>query len=69
MRCNCIATINKKLAERNTRLAQPYVVLIESEEHLGLGRVLIETEKVADHKRGKPMPVASSFCPFCGEKQ
>jgi hypothetical protein len=61
--CDCVATINKKLADRNTRIAQAFCL---TEDLSGADCIItIATEKV--HPRGKrPVAVLATFCPFCG---
>lgn len=61
--CNCIELVNKELAERNanTEIHVPFTLS-------KITRVCVETEKIDDKKRGKPMKVFASFCPFCGKE-
>lgn len=70
--CNCIETVNAKLAERNTRLKEP--MFIFGKDSSGLKqeparRLFIETEQI-ETGRGKMRATAmfNSYCPFCGEK-
>lgn len=60
--CDCIKTVNAKLAERNTRLVIPWVLRANTPE-----TVMIETEQI-EKGRGKPKAVGMfpSHCPFCG---
>lgn len=60
--CNCIETVNEKLASRNTRLSK--AIMFGDRDHEGL---MLETEQV-ETGRGKPKAVAMflTFCPFCG---
>jgi hypothetical protein len=62
--CNCVETVNEKLATRNTRLTQ--AMMFGDCDHEGL---MVETEQV-ETGRGKPKAVAMflTYCPFCGEK-
>jgi hypothetical protein len=64
MTCNCIDTVNEKLASRNTRLTQALV--FGDCQHDGL---MLETEQV-ETGRGKQKAVSMflTFCPFCGTK-
>lgn len=55
--CDCLEGINEKLAEHNTEVVITWYPIV---------RPLIETAKIDSKKRGKPMLVAASFCPFCG---
>lgn len=55
--CGCVAKVNARLVEHNTRLVTTL---------FGPPRVLIDTCKLRDGIRGKPKPVLASYCPFCG---
>ncbi len=57
--CDCVKKTNALLAQYNTRLVLPMI---------GPQRVLIETTKADNQKRGKPASMFASFCPFCGER-
>jgi hypothetical protein len=57
--CVCILTVNKMLAEHNTRITLPMV---------GPQLPFVQTEKLDERKRGKPLFMFASCCPFCGEK-
>ena len=61
--CNCIQAVNNELAKHkaNTEIYVPFTLS-------KITRVCIETEKIDGNKRGKPMKVFASFCPFCGQK-
>lgn len=59
MRCECIETVNAELAPRNTKIVIPM---------FGPQRPFVETCKLDDKKRGKPVGLFASFCPFCGVK-
>lgn len=63
--CDCIETVNAKLAERNTRLHEPIFVFGPDPGR----RLFIETERI-ERGRGKKPKVSmfATFCPFCGEK-
>ncbi len=62
MSCECIAEVNKKLAERNTQILLPMFVM------KGPVVPFVETRKLNEKKRGKPVAMFASFCPFCGLK-
>lgn len=63
--CGCVADINKKLADRNTRIAQGFCL---SEDLSGADCVVIvATEKIAPHGK-RPITVLATFCPFCGKR-
>nr|WP_321980166.1 hypothetical protein [uncultured Cohaesibacter sp.] len=62
--CNCIETVNKKLAKRNTVLTQ--AIFFTDTPNPGL---MLQTERI-ETGRGKPKAVSMflNSCPFCGEK-
>ena len=64
MTCDCIKSIDEKLAPRNTRLA----LTITLTKNLDAFPT-IATEQI-DKGRGRPKAVSMipSFCPFCGVK-
>jgi len=57
--CKCIAEINEKLAAHNTKIELPM---------LGLQQPFVSTTKIDTKKRGKPVMMFASFCPFCGQR-
>ena len=56
--CNCIANTDALLARHNTRIHVPFI---------GRQIPFVETIKLDEKKRGKPIKLFASFCPFCGE--
>lgn len=64
MTCKCIEEVNAKLAERNTRLHEPWIIGDDKTR-----RLFIETEQI-ETGRGKAKATAmfSTYCPFCGVK-
>lgn len=63
MTCSCIEDIDKKLAERNTRLAQTIIF-----SKPAYATVTLVTE-IIERKRGaRPVVMLPTFCPFCGER-
>lgn len=58
--CNCIKEMNAALREYNTVLVTN---LIDPSP-----KALVLTEKLDSKKRGKPMLMFASYCPFCGTK-
>ncbi len=62
MNCNCIETVNAELATRNTQIHLPMFVIG------GDPKPFVETIKLDETKRVKPVKMFASFCPFCGEK-
>ena len=57
--CGCIARIDARLAEHNTKIELPW---------FGPQLPRIITMKKDEKKRGKPMGVFATYCPFCGTK-
>ena len=57
--CDCMDTVNVKLAEHNTKIELPW---------FGPQLPRLITMKVDQKKRGKPMGIFATFCPFCGVK-
>ena len=62
MACNCIETVDAKLAERNTRIMLPIMLGADQTE-----RVMIVTDQIVSG-RGKPKACGmfATYCPFCG---
>lgn len=63
--CNCLDLANEKLADKNTQVELIW----------GLGdkgglavRMGVRTVKIDSKKRGRPITLLASFCPFCGEQ-
>lgn len=65
MSCNCIAEVNEALKAHNTRLDIPMLL---SGYSLTARKVAIATEKIDRKKRGNPVTVQGSYCPFCGQR-
>ena len=63
--CDCITLVNEKLAEYNTQLS---LTIALRDGTLKVEGVRIETHKINDKQRGKPMAITAAYCPFCGEK-
>jgi len=64
--CGCVASVNKRLAERNTKLAQGFCL---TEDLSGADLVLIiATEKANKRDKRRPITVLATFCPFCGKQ-
>lgn len=57
MPCDCIRTMNTRVAERNGHLVTTL---------FGTPRAVIGSEKIDSRKRGRPPGAIASFCPFCG---
>lgn len=55
--CDCIDTTDELLAEHNTMLVTNL---------FGPRRALVETIKRESSKRGRPVKVFATYCPFCG---
>lgn len=62
MACNCIEVVNAELAPRNTQIHLPMFVMG------GTPKPFVETIKLDEKKRVKPVKMFASFCPFCGVK-
>ena len=68
--CDCIETVNAKLAQHNTRLREPMLLMSRGAgDQDQARRLFIETEQI-ETGRGKPKAMAmfTSRCPFCGEE-
>ena len=67
MTCTCADEIDKKLAERNTRLTRALVFSKTGRENNP--DLLLQTDQI-EKGRGKQKAVSMfiSFCPFCGVK-
>lgn len=61
MSCECIEVVNKELAEHNTQILLPMFTVGDN-----VRRPFVETAKLDDKKRGKPLAMFATFCPFCG---
>ena len=58
--CNCLEAVNAALAKHNTRIMLPIMLtMVESK------RTFVGTQKIDESKRGKPMMVFATCCPFC----
>lgn len=58
--CDCMEATNKMLREdHNTILSFTFGTP---------SRTVLSTMKFDEKKRGKPVAMIASFCPFCGEK-
>ena len=55
--CECIERVNERLVEHNTVL---------NSNILNKKQLFVETTKLDKKKRGKPIMMSASFCPFCG---
>lgn len=66
--CECIEQFDKQMLEHNTKISVPLLISERGKFNTASRRAFVRTEKVNDSKRGKPISVLSSFCPFCGKK-
>lgn len=66
MTCDCIPVVDKKLAERNTKLLQP-ITFSSLSDPTEPTRLMVVTEQV-ETGRGKQKAVGmfATYCPFCG---
>lgn len=66
MNCDCMANMNERLAEHNTRLVPSFSFTFGDTKTWTT--VSIQTEKIDTKKRGRPFAALATFCPFCGTK-
>jgi hypothetical protein len=64
--CTCVKQANKKLAAHNTVIDT--ATLIQMPSGLMYETMPIPTVKVDSSKRGRPLRVSATYCPFCGIK-
>jgi hypothetical protein len=64
MACDCITTVNAKLAERNTRLTEALVFGRRAE----LPTIMLQTEVIEKKRGARPTSMFLTYCPFCGTK-
>jgi hypothetical protein len=57
--CDCIEKANAHLAQHNTKIMFPMI---------GPQLPFVETIKIDSKKRGLPVKMFASYCPFCGDK-
>lgn len=65
MTCECIAEMDAKLAEHNTRLCVTFGFPRDGSP--ASVYPYLKTEKIETRKRVGPALAIPSFCPFCGE--
>lgn len=63
MSCDCLKTMNDRLAERNTKL--PETLVFSKPSYL---TVTLTTELVAKKRGARAVGVIPTFCPFCGTR-
>ncbi len=64
MPCDCMATVDAKLAERNTRIMLPIVFGGDQTP-----RPMIVTDQIqAGRGKQKAVGLFATYCPFCGSK-
>ena len=61
--CNCIKITNDGLREKYNSYVNTTISLTG-----GPQMVVLATEKDDTTKRGKPITLVATYCPFCGEK-
>ena len=62
MTCNCIAEVDARLVERNTRIMLPIMFSPDQTE-----RPMIVTEQIEKGRgKAKACGLFATFCPFCG---
>lgn len=57
----CVQEVNAQLERHNTALASAFSLGRPQQE-----LILLATVKADSKKRGKPVSMYASFCPFCG---
>jgi hypothetical protein len=67
MKCNCIKTVDEKLAEQNLRLAISFK-MPNFTPAFPISTAYIDKEKAPRGKKNNPPSILASFCPFCGTK-
>lgn len=65
--CDCIERVNEKLKEANMNTVIDLPLII-SGNRFGVGRCCVETRKLDEKNRKKPVSLFATFCPFCGVK-
>lgn len=65
MNCDCMKSVNEKLAAHNGRLATAFQITGDMGVRM---RLLLATEKLDKTKRKAVPSVTASYCPFCGVK-
>lgn len=64
--CECTTQVNDILKPHNTRLAFSFLL---TKDLSGMDCTpMLSVEKIDASKRGRPMHVIPTFCPFCGTK-
>lgn len=64
MVCECVKSVNAKLAQKNTRLTQ--AILFFEHDHDAL---MLQTEQIETGRgKAKAASVFLNYCPFCGTK-
>ena len=64
--CDCMTRVNGSLEDRNTRLQTSFIL---TRDLSGIDCTpLLAVEKRDSAKRGRPISVIPTFCPFCGVK-
>lgn len=64
--CGCIGAINDHLKQHNTQLATSFSLAPDGGDAAELP--IIAVEKIDTKKRGRPVHIVPTFCPFCGTK-
>jgi len=57
--------VNEKLTAYNTQVSSTIALRDGTLKFVG---VRIESHKINEKQRGKPMAITAAYCPFCGEK-
>ncbi len=62
--CDCLELTNKTLADQGFNTFVDHTLPFFG----GVAQAVLHTSKIDENKRGKPMTMIASYCPFCGEK-
>ena len=64
MPCECLKTINEQLKAKNTEVSTAFAVNPDLSEMHHV--ILVASNKVDSSKRGRPVQISATYCPFCG---
>jgi hypothetical protein len=62
--CDCVSNTNKSLREKYNSELITTIGFVEGQP----SRIAVATEKADTTKRGRPIRLVATFCPFCDEK-
>ena len=64
MNCDCVNEMNRKLADKNVRIATAYRIVGPKM----LMDLIVASEKIDTSNRKNTPLIIATFCPFCGGK-